>query len=296
MLSKNLKFMRNEVTSKIANKMMLEVIIAILPAVAAAIYFYRLDAVRIILASVITSIICEVMWNFLRERNVKFKDLSSVVTGLLFALILPSHLPVWIVVIGAAFSNVFVKSFFGGLGGNFMNPAAVGKVFLITSWAAVMAKPSGTGTAGTVTLMDKFLGVSGGNLGEVSILALLIGFVYLLIRRVISYRSTLSYVAFFALFSFVFSRNGFFMGDYTNVVNGAVLLSAVFMANDYITTPRGKLGQVIFGALCALLASIIMVYGYNPDGPYYAIILVNLLTPVIDYITKRNPAKEVVKV
>ena len=275
------------------NKTMVEVIIATLPTVAASMYFYKFDAVKIILASVITSILCEVIWNYGRERNFKLKDLSSVVTGILFALILPSHLPIWIVVIGAIFSNIFVKSFFGGYGGNFMNPAAVGKVFLITSWAAIIAKPSGGEMVQAATLMDKFLGIASGNLGEVSVLALLVGFIYLLVRGVISYRSTLSYLAFFALFNWVFSREGYFLGDYTNVINGAVVLSAVFMANDHVTTPKEKLGQVIFGALTAMLASIIMIYGYNPDGPYYAIIIINLLTPVIDYVTKRRPIKEV---
>jgi len=245
---------------------MVEVIIATLPTVAASMYFYKFDAVKIILASVITSILCEVIWNYGRDKKLKLKDLSSVVTGILFALILPSHLPIWIVVIGAIFSNIFVKSFFGGYGGNFMNPAAVGKVFLITSWAAIIAKPSGGETVQAASLMDKFLGAASGNLGEVSV---------------------------FALFNWVFSREGYFLGDYTNVINGAVVLSAVFMANDHVTTPKEKLGQVIFGALTAMLASIIMIYGYNPDGPYYAIIIINLLTPVIDYVTKRKPIKEV---
>lgn len=272
---------------------MIEVIIATLPAVAASVYFYKLDAAKIILASVITSLLCEFIWNYGRDRELKLKDLSSIVTGLVFALILPNHLPVWIVIIGAVFSNVFVKSFFGGFGGNFMNPAAVGKVFLITSWAAVIAKPSSEGTVQASTLMEKFLGTASGNLGETSIVALLIGFLYLLVRGVISYRSTLSYLAFFALFNWVFSREGYFLGDYTNVINGAVVLSAVFMANDYVTTPKEKFGQVIFGVLTALLASIITIYGYNPDGPYYAIIIINLLTPVINYVTKRKPIKEV---
>lgn len=294
-MSDDSKFMRNEVTLRDSNKRMLEVTIAALPAVVASIYFYKFDAVKIIIASVITSILCEVIWNYGREKELKLKDLSSVVTGLLFALILPSHLPVWIVVTGAAFSNVFVKSFFGGVGGNFMNPAAAGKVFLLASWAAVMAKPSSEGTVQASTLMEKFLGSASGNLGEVSVLALLLGFVFLLARGTIGYRSTLSYLVFFTLFNWIFSREGYFIGNYTNVINGAVVLSAVFMANDYVTTPRKKLGQVVFGALTALLASIFMIYGYNPDGPYYAIILLNLLTPVIDYFTGKRTAKEVVK-
>ncbi len=295
-MSKDLTFMKTEVVTKNTNRKMIDVVIAALPAVIAGIYFYRLDAIRIIVASVITSIVCEVLWNYGREKKVRFKDFSSIVTGLLFAMILPSHLPVWIVIIGIAFANVFVKSFFGGLGGNFMNPAAAAKVFLITSWVAVMAKPSTEVAVQPSTLIEKFIGASGVNIGETSVLALLIGFLYLLIRGIISYRSTLSYLVFFALFSWVFSREGFFLGDYSAVMNGAVILSAVFMANDYVTTPKEKLGQLIFGGVSALLASIIMVYGYNPDGPYYAIILVNLLTPVINYFTARIPTKEVAKI
>jgi Na+-translocating ferredoxin:NAD+ oxidoreductase subunit D len=294
-LINKLKFTReDEIILKSPNKKMLDVVIALLPAVTAGIYFYKFDALKIILASIFTSILCDAVWNYGKDKKFKVKDLSSIVTGLIFALILPSHLPVWIVVIGAIFSNVFVKSFFGGIGGNFMNPAAAGKVFLITSWAAVIAKPSREGTIQASTLMEKFLGSANGNLGEASVLALLIGFLFLLLRGVIRHRSTISYLVFFTLFNWIFSREGYFIGDYTNVINGAVVLAAVFMANDYVTIPKEKLGQVIFGGLTALLASIIMIYGYNPDGPYYAIIITNLFTPVIDYVTRKKDVKEVI--
>lgn len=295
-MSNNFELNKKEVILKNSNKKMIDVVISTIPAIAAAIYFYKLDAFKILTVSIITSILCEMIWNYCRERKFKLKDFSSIVTGVLFALILPNHLPVWIVIIGAIFSNIFVKSFFGGVGGNFMNPATAGKVFLIISWAAVIAKPSGQGRVQAATLLEKFMGYESGNLGEASILALLIGFIYLLVRKVISYRSTLSYLVCFAIFSWIFSRNGIFLGDYTNVINGAVVLSAIFMANDFSTTPKEKIGQVIFGAVTALLACIIMVYGYNSEGPYYAIIIANLFTPAIDYIARGGKTKEAVKV
>lgn len=296
-MSNSLKLKNNEVSFQETNKKMIDVIIATLPAVAAGIYFYRMDAVKILLASIITSVLCEIIWNYGKDKKIKLRDFSSIVTGVLFALILPNHLPVWIVIIGSIFANVFVKNFFGGLGGNFMNPSAVAKVFLITSWAGIMAKPvsdSADATVKATTLMDKFLGSANGNIGETSVLALLIGFIYLLIRGIISYRSTLSYLASFALFNWILGRNGFFIGDYSKVINGAVFLAAVFMSNDYVTTPKQKLGQVAFGFLAGFLASIITIYGYNPDGPYYAVIIINLTTPLIDYLTTPKDLKEVV--
>jgi len=268
------------------NKIMLDIIIALIPAVCAGIYFYKADAVKILVATVLASLAAEALWNKFVKKTSWLTDLSPIVSGIILGLIMPTYVPLWIPVVGAIFATIVVKQFFGGLGQNFMNPEAATKAFLITSWAAVMAKPvvdSTTAASGAVvelTLWEQILGQASGSIGEVSILALIIGGLYLLVRGVISFRAPVAFiVAAFAMQS-TLGKEG--------LLSGAFFLAAIFMATDYATTPMTKIGQYLFGLAAGACASIIVILGYNPEGPYYAIIIINLLTPLIEYYTSKR--------
>lgn len=268
------------------NKIMLDIIIALIPAVCAGIYFYKADAVKILVATVLASLVAEALWNKFVKKTSWLTDLSPIVSGIILGLIMPTYVPLWIPVVGAIFATIVVKQFFGGLGQNFMNPEAATKAFLITSWAAVMAKPvvdSTTAASGAVvelTLWEQILGQASGSIGEVSILALIIGGLYLLVRGVISFRAPVAFiVAAFAMQS-ALGKEG--------LLSGAFFLAAIFMATDYATTPMTKIGQYLFGLAAGACASIIVILGYNPEGPYYAIIIINLLTPLIEYYTSKR--------
>lgn len=268
------------------NKIMLDIIIALVPAVGAGIYFYKADAVKILVATVLASLAAEALWNKFVKKTSWLTDLSPIVSGIILGLIMPTYVPLWIPVVGAIFATIVVKQFFGGLGQNFMNPEAATKAFLITSWAAVMAKPvvdSTTAASGAVvelTLWEQILGQASGSIGEVSILALIIGGLYLLVRGVISFRAPVAFiVAAFAMQS-ALGKEG--------LLSGAFFLAAIFMATDYATTPMTKTGQYLFGLAAGACASIIAVLGFNPEGPYYAIIIINLLTPLIEYYTSKR--------
>lgn len=281
------------------NAIILDFIIALMPASIAGIYFYGEDAIKIILTALIASLASEMLWNKFVKKTSSLTDLSPIVNGLLLALIMPMHLPIWIIVIGSIFGVIIVKQFFGGYGQNFMEPASATKAFLITSWAAVIAKPVVDATTSastdatsaasgvieeTVTLMDKFIGQASGNIGEVSILAILIGGAYLVLRGRINLRAPLAFIATSTAFCMYFEKPA--------LLPGAFYFAAIFLATDYATSPMTKWGQVIFGALAGLIGAIIAVIGYNPEGPYYAIIIMNLTTPLIEYLTTKKYKKE----
>lgn len=268
------------------NKIMIDFIIALIPAIIAGIYFYKIDAVKIIVATVLTSIIAEGLWNKFVKKTTFLYDLSPIVLGIILALIMPTYVPLWIPIIGSIFATIVVKQFFGGLGQNFMNPAAATKAFLIASWAGVMAKPTtdATSSASTaevvVPLIDKIIGQASGSIGEVSILALCIGGLYLVIRGRISLRGPIAFILSAMVMYNIFDKD--------LLLPGAFFLAAIFMTTDYGTTPMTKLGQYIFGIMAGVCASIIAVKGFNPEGPYYAIIIMNLCTPLIEYLTTKK--------
>ncbi len=268
------------------NKIMIDFIIALIPAIIAGIYFYKIDAVKIIVATVLTSIIAEGLWNKFVKKTTFLYDLSPIVLGIILALIMPTYVPLWIPIIGSVFATIVVKQFFGGLGQNFMNPAAATKAFLIASWAGVMAKPAtdATSSASTaevvVPLIDKIIGQASGSIGEVSILALCIGGLYLVIRGRISLRGPITFILSAMAMYNIFDKD--------LLLPGAFFLAAIFMTTDYGTTPMTKLGQYIFGIMAGVCASIIAVKGFNPEGPYYAIIIMNLCTPLIEYLTTKK--------
>ena len=292
---------------------MLDVIIALMPALVAGVIFFGYRAVIVTAVSVISCVFFEWLWNKLLKKKSTIGDLSAIVTGLLLAYNLPVTIPLWIVVIGALFAIVIVKQFFGGIGHNFMNPALAARAFLLASWALAMttwvaphtpvplwntadvvtsatplAAYSGTdGNAALPSYLDLFIGNVGGCIGETSTLAILIGAAYLLFRKVIRLRIPLAYIITLALGSWIFAgHDGLFSGDALyQVLAGGAMLGAFFMATDYTTTPYTPVGQIIFGIGCGVITVLIRVWGGYPEGCSYSILLMNVLTPLIDRVT-----------
>ena len=274
------------------NKIMLDMIIALVPAAGAGIYFYGIDAVKILIASVLSAVVAEGLWNKFVKKTTILTDLSPIVTGLMMGLILPTHVPLWIPVVASIFAIIVVKQFFGGLGQNFMHPVAAAKAFLIASWAGVMAKPvveavsAASGTVEkTLTLWEQILGQASGSIGETSVLAIVVGALYLALRGRINLRAPLAFLIVGYGMNLYLGKEG--------LLSGAFFFAAVFMSTDYATSPMTRIGQYIFGIGLGVIASLISVQGFNPEGPYYAIILMNLVAPVLEHFTIKKFKGEV---
>ena len=236
-------------------------------------------------------------------------DLSAVVTGILLSFVCPVDLPWWVIIIGAFFSIVVVKQLYGGIGCNFLNPALAGRAFLLasyatwmTTWAIPQIRPDVTSAATPMTIMkegteeafttlmsnysigDMFLGKVGGSLGEVSALCLLVGGVYLLIRKVISWQIPVAYIGTVAILTLIAAPAGIDNVQYMlyNVFGGGLMLGAIFMATDYATSPVTKPGQLIFGLGCGLLTCFIRRFGSYPEGVCYSILIMNCTTWLLD--------------
>lgn len=301
---------------------MLDVILALMPAAFAAVYFFGQRALIVILVSVVSCVLFEALYELIARKRLTISDYSAVVTGMLLAYTLPVTTPYFMVVIGSFVSIVITKQLFGGLGQNFMNPALIGRAFLlaafpthITNWAvgrvgilsgsdaATAATPLSTEFEGTLpTALEQFLGRSadgsaiGGALGETCALALIIGGAYLLIRRVISLRIPLAYILTVAVMSYIPGKNLAYQGHpILSVLSGGVMLGAIFMATDYTTSPTTKWGQIIYGIGCGAITSVIRLFGSYPEGVTYAILLMNVLTPLLDRWTKPHVFGEVKK-
>lgn len=296
---------------------MLDVIIALIPAIFAGIFYFGLRALAVIVTSVAACVLSEYVYERITKKSSTVKDLSATVTGILLALTLPPSIPLWMVIIGGAFAVVIVKQLYGGLGKNFMNPALAARCFMLVAWAGAMtafpepfsadAVSSATplsilkGTSGGTmpVLMSAFLGNKSGCIGETSALALVIGFLYLLIKRVVDWKIPVSYIASFAIFMYIFGENN--TGDtqiyYTviHILCGGLLLGAFFMATDYVTTPNTGKGMIIFGIGCGFLTFAIRVFGGYPEGVSFAIILMNVVTPLIERFTIPKAFGEVKK-
>ncbi len=293
---------------KTTASVMLDVVIALLPALLAGTYFFGFRALLLTAVCVLVAVGCEWGWCKILKKPSSIGDLSAVVTGLLLAMNLPVTMPLWMAAIGSVFAIVIVKQFFGGIGHNFMNPALAARAFLLTSWAAAMttwtapfsdvalfSTADAVTTATPLTLvkggaeagcsyMDMFLGNMPGCIGEVSTVAILVGAAYLVFRHVISLRIPLTYIATVAALTFVLGgKDGLFTGDpLFHVLSGGLMLGAFFMATDYVTTPYTKKGQIIFGFGCGLITTVIRLYGGYPEGVSYSILLMNVATPLID--------------
>ncbi|MDS1005287.1 RnfABCDGE type electron transport complex subunit D [Clostridium sp. FAM 1755] len=281
---------------------MRDVIIALLPAAIAGVYFFKLQALLVILTAVISCVAAEYIWEKATGRDISIGDLSAVVTGMLLAFNVPPTLPLWMIVIGSFFTIIVVKQFFGGIGQNIVNPALAGRAFLLASWPVAMTTwtVDGVTTATPLamlkgapgdlpTLASAFLGHIGGCIGETSALALLIGFAYLLYRRIITWHIPVTYVATVFILTTIIGRNGFMSGNAIyEIFVGGLMLGSIFMATDYTTSPMTKKGQVIFAIGCGLITTVIRIFGGYPEGVSYSILLMNLCVPLIDkFVTPR---------
>ena len=288
---------------------MLDVIIALLPALAWSVYCFGLQALLLTAVSVVSCVFFEWAYRKLMHKSCMVGDLSAVVTGLLLSFVCPPELPCWIIIIGAFFSIVVVKQLYGGIGCNFLNPALAGRAFLLASYATLMTTwsiPSirpdvtsaatpmaimkeGTAEAFTTltsnyTIADMFIGKVGGSLGEVSALCLLVGGLYLLIRKVISWQIPVAYIGTVAILTLIAAPADINAVQYMlyNVFGGGLMLGAIFMATDYATSPVTKPGQLIFGLGCGLLTCFIRRFGSYPEGVCYSILIMNCTTWLLD--------------
>ena len=283
-------------------KIMADVLIALLPAWIWGIYVFGLNAFLMPLIAVAASVLFEFLFQKLLHKPITVGDLSAAVTGLLIGFNLPATDSYFLPVVGAAFAMVVVKQLFGGIGKNFVNPALAARVFLFLSWPTKMAAfpapfdrtvvdavASATPRTGKeAELLDLFLGKCGGSIGEVSALLLLIGGAYLLIRRVITWHIPVAYLGTVALVTFLFPQGGFFSAQFmlTELFSGGLMLGALFMATDYVTSPITGKGRLIFGAGCGLLTVFFRYFGAYPEGVSFAILVMNCLVWYIDKLTR----------
>lgn len=278
-------------------RIMLYVIIALLPASIFGIWNFGLKALLLIAVCIATCVVSE--WGFekLVHKKSTINDLSAVVTGLLLALNLPSSLPIWQAVLGSVFAIVIVKMLFGGLGQNFMNPALGARCFLLVSFAGTMTNFNCDAYTGATPLalirngesvdtMKMLLGTTSGTIGETSAIAILAGAIFLILMGVIDLTIPGTYIVSFVAFIVLFGGQGF-DGNYitAQLCGGGLMLGAFFMATDYVTSPITPMGKVVFGILLGILTGLFRIFGANAEGVSFAIILSNLLVPIIEKLT-----------
>lgn len=298
-------------------RIMLDVVIALVPSLIAATFLFGYRTLIVSAVSVGTCVLAEYISRIVMKRHQTVADLSAIVTGLLIAFNVPVSMPLWMVVLGDILAIVVVKQMFGGIGMNFVNPALAARIMLIASFPTEMGKwnapfswktetvttasplnaikeiyRSGEITSesfdGLPSLLDMFLGKRAGSLGEVCAIALVIGLVYLLARRVIKITIPLAYVGSFAVIMFI--AGGFNLEFLAyEILAGGLLLGAIFMATDYTTSPINFKGQVIFGIGCGVLTALIRLFGNLPEGVSFAIIIMNILVPHIENLTTPKP-------
>jgi Na+-translocating ferredoxin:NAD+ oxidoreductase subunit D len=286
---------------------MWSVVIALAPAGIAGILIFGVSALRVIILGVCSAVATEGILQKATKNKVRISDGSAFLTGLLLAYNLPPTAPFWLPVIGSFFAVSIGKFVFGGLGKNIFNPALAGRAFLMASWPKQMtafslpanydAVTSATplamlkegGLMEKISYLDLFLGKRGGCIGEVCVLALLIGAVFLLIKRYISWHIPVSFIVTTGLFTYVFGPAGLFTGDWLfHILCGGLILGAFFMATDYVTSPLAPRGQIVFGIGCGLLTAIIRLWGGYPEGVCYAVLIMNTTVPLIDrYVRPR---------
>ncbi|MCR4673934.1 MAG: RnfABCDGE type electron transport complex subunit D [Lachnospiraceae bacterium] len=283
-------------------RIMLYVVISLLPATFFGIYNFGFKALVLVLVSVLSAVAAEYVFDRIVHKKNTVLDLSAVVTGLLLALNLPSSLPWWMAVLGSVFAIVVVKCLFGGLGQNFMNPALGGRVFLVLSFTGAMtdfsdyagyadtfsgATPLATLKAGgSVDTLRMLIGNIPGTIGETSVIALLIGAIFLLLMGVIDLRIPGTYILTFAVFTVLFGGHGLDMNFLiAEICGGGLILGAFFMATDYVTSPITPMGKILFGICLGILTGIFRYFGASAEGVSYAIIFSNLLVPLIEKIT-----------
>jgi RnfABCDGE-type electron transport complex D subunit len=273
------------------------VILALLPTSLFGIYNFGAKALLLILVTIASTVATEWVFEKIIHKKSTISDLSAVVTGLLLALNLPVTLPWWEAVLGGVFAIAIVKMMFGGLGQNFMNPALGARCFLLIAFAADMTKfTTDTYTGATplaamrngevINTLDAFIGRTGGTIGETSTIAILIGAIIMILLGVITLAIPASYLISFAIFMLIFGGHGFDMQYIVaQLCSGGIMLGAFFMATDYVTSPITPNGRIIYGICCGVLTGLFRCFGANAEGVSFAIILSNLLVPMIEKIT-----------
>ena len=281
------------------SRIMLYVVIALLPTSIFGIYNFGYKALVLMLVTIASCLVSEWVFEKIVHKKSTLGDMSAVVTGLLLALNLPATLPWWEAVIGGVFAIIIVKMMFGGLGQNFMNPALGARCFLLIAFAADMTNFSIDTYSGatplalirnegvdSVNIMDMLIGKTAGTIGETSVIAILIGAIFLILMGVIDLRIPGTYIVSFVIFLILFSGHGF---DVNYIVaelcGGGLMLGAFFMATDYVTSPITPMGQILYGICLGVLTGLFRTFGANAEGVSFAIILSNLLVPMIEKIT-----------
>ena len=282
---------------------MLDVIIALLPAAAFGCILFGLKALIILVASIASAVAAEYLWNKILKKPQTVGDLSAVVTGLLLGMNLSSELPFWMAAIGSAVAIIIVKQMFGGIGCNFANPAIAARIVLLVSFPSAMTRfvepvsdtiSSATPlavlaggvaqTASPLTLKNMFFGLHSGCIGETSAFLLIIGGLYLIIRKIITPTTPLCFIGTVFVFSLIAGDSLAIAG-----LGGGLMIGAIFMATDYTTSPTTELGKAIFGVGCGVITFVIRKYASSPEGVSYAILLMNILTPYINRVSLTKP-------
>lgn len=278
-------------------RIMLDVCIALLPACIFGIVNFGMRALAVLVVSVITCVVSEYLFEYFMHRPITVGDLSAVVTGLLLGMNMPHTIPLWIVMLGSAFAIIVVKQLFGGLGQNFMNPALAARCFLLISFAGRMTSFTYDGVTGatplallksgeSVNVLSMFLGTTAGVIGETSTVAILVGALYLIIRKVITPLIPMVYLAVFSVFILLFGGHGFDMTYLAaELCGGGLMLGAFFMATDYVTSPVNTVGRIVYGIILGILTGLFRIFGNSAEGVSYAIIFSNILVPLIEKLT-----------
>lgn len=297
------------VTDEDTTRLMGSVLIAMIPSLAAGIYIFGPRALLLAIVCIIASVGFEWLYNLGMKREQTIKDLSAAVTGLLIAFNLPSNFPLWMAVIGCFFAIIIVKQLYGGIGKNFVNPAITARIFLFISFSARMSSwpipkiaentdavtgPTPLGIlaehgakANLPSNMDMFLGFTGGSMGEISALAILIGGIFLIWKKVITPTIPLAFIGTVFVIALLYYKFDFNMAMF-HILAGGVMLGAFFMATDYVTTPKLTMGQVLFGIGCGIITMTIRLWGSYPEGVSFSILLMNIITPLINRLTYRR--------
>ncbi|MBC5664081.1 RnfABCDGE type electron transport complex subunit D [Dorea sp. OM07-5] len=295
---------RDKVTS---SNIMLMVVIALLPASAFGVYNFGIPALIVLISTTVSAVLTEYIYEKLMHKKITINDWSAVVTGLLLGLNMPASAPWWMGALGSVFAILVVKQLFGGLGQNFMNPALGARCFLLISFAGPMTKfvydgvsgPTPLATlkdGGSVDSMKMLIGTIPGTIGETSVIAIIIGAVFLIMLGIIDLRIPGTYIVSFVIFVGIFgpftkAHVGFFDPQYitAHLCGGGLMLGAWFMATDYVTSPITKKGQYVYGILLGVLTGLFRLFGGSAEGVSYAIIISNLLVPLIERVTLPKP-------
>lgn len=275
--------------------LMTDVCIAMLPATAYGVFQFGLHALLVIIVTVAACVLSEYAFEKLMKKPITIYDMSAVVTGMILALNMSPSIPLWIPALGGIFAIVVVKQLYGGIGQNFMNPALAGRCFLLISFAGKMSSFTLDGWTGatplaqlkageTVDVAAMFIGKIPGTIGEVSVIALLIGAAYMVYRKVISLRIPVTYIVTVAVFAFIFGQHNLTYVA-AHICGGGLIFGAFFMATDYVTSPITPNGQIVFGVLLGILTGLFRIFGGSAEGVSYAIIISNMMVPLIERYT-----------